>query len=183
MAIVAIVSAAGLIWIARYDPFAAGSFGFAPRVERAKEINVTWMSAPAGARIYRIPGRLASRFTYRVSVTNEGSRSVVIESMGLPPDEQRSDAATIVPIGVVPDLLLPGKAAEEPFHAFDLPPGGEAAVTMEVRLRNCSISKDSKLSFGPLPITFSVFGIGRHSELTPDVQIEIVGPGPCDTGT
>ena len=81
-----------------------------------------------------------------------------------------------------PDLEVGGNttAGFEPFQTFDLPPGHEAGIDMEVRLaRDLCLSSSgggqTSLSWWFEPIEFQVYGLTRHTNVETGTEIRLVG--------
>jgi hypothetical protein len=173
------IAAAGT-WIARYDPLAPGSFGYAPpKGVRAQVIDVSYALGDV-PRIFRIPAATGMTFRYPFSIWNDGPVSVTIDDIGT--FGTHSDfIVTRRPVRVQVDPHEgPTGSPWIAFHPFTLAPEHEAAIEMEAAVHRGCIDPGSSMSLVSEDVTYSVFGVTRHVDFTPDVAIVLIGtPASC----
>ncbi|MEP7059910.1 MAG: hypothetical protein ABI828_04200, partial [Actinomycetota bacterium] len=116
-------------------------------------------------------------FTYRFDISNEGPVPITVTSIGASPAEQDGTGiTTTLPVRMQKDLSAPAsiRPGWEPFRPFGLAPDQETAIEMQVVMHRCP-PRGSSPSWGREPVTFTVFGITRHVDFQPNVQIELLG--------
>jgi hypothetical protein len=89
---------------------------------------------------------------------------------------------TRYPVRVVPDVWKPGYQGLppfEPWRPFRLAAGGEAVIEMEATQERGCIERNASLGWNSEPVGFSVFGIPRQTDFTPNVEVRFVGTEPC----
>jgi hypothetical protein len=169
---------AGVSWIARYDPLARGSIGYAPPAGvDAKVVDVSYAIADAPL-IFRIPAVTGMTFRYRFSIRNDGPVAITIRDVGIPV-ERTGNVVNRHPVRVMTNAYAtPTGSPWIAFQPFTLAPGQEGAIEMEATLHGCV---EDMLGWGDEEMTYTVFGISRHVMFVPDVELTLVGgPGsPC----
>jgi hypothetical protein len=170
LAVVLALVASGT-WLARYDPLAWGSEGYAPPAGvHAKVIDVSW-ALPGTPRIFRIPAVSGMSLRYRFSITNDGPVPVTIDDVGTS-EVHSNQFVTRRPVRVMLDrYATPTGSPWISFRPFTLAPQQEAAIEMEATMHGGCLSPSTSISWGTEEITYSVFGITRHSDFTPNVEV------------
>lgn len=165
---------AGGTWVARYDPLATGSIGYAaPAGLGAKVVDVSW-ALPNPPLIYRIPAVTGMTFDYRFSIRNDGPVSITIKDVGIPA-ERSGNVVNRHPVRVMANAYAgPTGSPWIGFRPITLAPGQEGAIEMQATFQGCLPSLD-KLSWSDEEMKYSVLGITRHETFTPDIVIVLVG--------
>ena len=174
-----------IAWIANVEPLAPGSAIFGPAGVR---ITVPSPAPTVGSvdvdafgttgMVLEIPVRPEMRFTYLVSIRNDGPVSVEISDVG-----QRSPLGELDRhvVAFQEDRATTPDRKLVPFHPFTLVPGEEATLRMEVRITgSMCLTEDSHTSWWWEPVTFRVlgfFGFTRHADIDTQTEIRLVGDG------
>ena len=136
--------------------------------------------------VLEIPARPDMRFTYLISIRNDGSVPIQIRRVGDEPGYGRTSpprhaVAMKMDPGAGPGIVDRGF---QPFHPFTLKPGAEAGLEMAVAIDgNPCLTKRSYASWSWEPVTFRVFGsLGptRHMDVPTNTEIRLVGDGHTD---
>src|SRR5262249_54847035 len=166
-ALITAAAAIALIWVANVEPLVRGSTTFAivdPGLRvRAHDIDGLGVSG----KVQDIPARPNMVFTYRISVRNDGPVPVTITSGG---ESHPGDIVTRHVVAFRPNLYAGGSTSEgfETFHPFDIAPGQEAGIEIEVRTSSDICLSDTGegqtyLSWFTEPITYRILAIPRHA--------------------
>jgi hypothetical protein len=179
-----VVSALGIAsaMVANYQPIIPGGLRWpAPTGVAARVVPQTWLGAPSGARVFRIPARKGLTFTYRYHVYNQGSVPITVTSIGLPTSAQRGEGLTreVARVRVdrweaeAPPL---GGGRWVPFQPFTLQGRQGVSVQEKVIVQSalgCEVRWNTQW------FSFKVFGLHRSDLVTLPVQINLVGSPNC----
>lgn len=181
----AVVLAVGIAWIANIEPLGPGSTTFGPKGIRvytpsppprvtARSVN----ALGASGTVLRIPATPGMRFTYQVTIRNDGSVPVEIIDVG-----SGSEPGQITRHIVAAQPDTPGGALEnvELFRAFTLSPNQEAGLVIEVTVADdACVTSRGVISLWPEPVSFRVFGFSlfaRSQDVATRTEIQLVGHG------
>jgi hypothetical protein len=171
--LVGVLTAAGA-WLANAEPLGTGSFGFGV----ADSLHATYrdIDAPGvSGRVIRIPAAPGLVFRYRFTVTNAGSLPVTITDAG---SRAQPSAVSRSVVAMKPNMSVGGAVAEGfvPFHPFQLGPGQQSGLEMEVRLADdYCFAPGTSLSWYQEPISFRLLGIDRRADVGTGTEIELTG--------
>jgi len=177
----------GSLWVSNVEPLGRGSTGLGPASVHVSEPSppptVTSRFVDAlgvSGIVLRIPVSTGMRFTYEVTIRNDGSVPVQIVDVG---SGDEVGQVTRHVVGFQPDH--PGGELDnvQPFRPFTMSPGEEAGLVMEVRVADdrCATEDGTGTSWFWEPVTFRVFGFPmpeRHQDVETGTEIELVGQGP-----
>ena len=169
--LLAVVS--GAAWISNVEPLGRGSFGSGiqdPRVQ-ASERSVDAFGV--SGLINTVKVEKGTTFTYLVSIRNDGPVPVTIEDIGM-----RGGAITTRVVAVNPHPYENGGPARGfiPFGAFRLDPHEDAIIEMEAQVgANACVEGRGFSSWFQEPITYTIFGITRHSSVETGTEIRLGG--------
>jgi hypothetical protein len=171
--LVGVLTAAGA-WLANAEPLGTGSFGFG--VADSRHATYSDIDAlGASGRVIRIPAAPGLAFRYRFTVANTGPLPVTITDAG---SRTQPFAVNTFVVAMKPDMSVGGAVAAGfvPFHPFQLRPGQQSGLEMEVRLAAdyCS-DRGTFLSWYQEPISFRLLGIDRRADVETGVEIELIG--------
>ena len=171
--LVGVLTAAGA-WLVNAEPLGTGSFGFGV----ADSLHATYSDIDAlgvSGRVIRIPAAPGLVFRYRFTVANAGSLPVSITDAG---SRAQPSAVRTSVVAMKPNMSVGGAVAEGfvPFHPFQLDPGQQSGLEMEVRLADdyCSAT-GTFLSWYQEPISFRLLGINRRANVESGTEIELTG--------
>jgi hypothetical protein len=168
----------GSIWIANDVPIEQGSFGFGTLRSDVRQIDID--SFDISGVVFEVPVGREARFRYRFSIRNDGPFAVTIRQIGDTGPWGGDSRLGRRAVGVVADAYAGTASPFERWHAFSLPPGGEALIEMEASYRGRCIDRDSSISWNVEPMTFSILGITREDFVPVGVEVRFVGTG-CRT--
>jgi hypothetical protein len=169
--LLAVVS--GSVWISNVEPLGRGSFGSGiqdPRVQ-ASERSVDALGV--SGLINTVKVEKGTTFTYLVSMRNDGLVPVTIEDIGM-----GGGAITTRVVAVNPHPYENGGPSRgfTPFAAFRLDPEQEAIIEMEAQVgANACVEGRGSTSWFQEPVTYTIFGITRHSSVETGTEIRLVG--------
>jgi len=174
----------GAIWVSNVEPLGPGSIGFGPQAVHITTPlpapNLTSFDVDAfgvSGMVLEIPARPDMRFTYLVSIRNDGSLPVQVVDAGI---GSRTDQVSRHVIAMKLDLERAGSVESGfvPFQPFTLAPGGEAGLQMEVRVSSLAcMAKGGYASWSSEPVTYRILGLTRHSEVDTGTEIRLIGDG------
>jgi hypothetical protein len=171
--LVGVLTAAGA-WLVNAEPLGTGSFGFGV----ADSLHATYGDIDAlgvSGRVIRIPAAPGLVFRYRFTVTNAGSLPVTINDAG---SRAQPSAVSRSVVAMKPNMSVGGAVAEGfvPFHPFQLGPGQQSGLEMEVRLADdYCFAPGTSLSWYQEPISFRLLGIDRRADVGTGTEIELTG--------
>jgi hypothetical protein len=114
-------------------------------------------------------------FRYRFSIRNEGPIRVTITDAGHRPQGFMISRRVV---GMNPDINRPGDATRNfvPFQPFDLAPGVEAGLEIEVRLASdaCLVPRSS-MFWSTEPIAYRVLGLPMSTRVETGTEIRLIG--------
>jgi hypothetical protein len=179
-----VISALGIAWalVANYQPIVPGGTRWrAPTGVGATVIPQTWLDAPAGARVFRIPAKKGLSFTYRYHVYNQGPVPITVTSIGLPISVQRADVVTrdvarVKVDGGAGGAPILGGGRWVPFQPFTL--HGRQGVSVEERAVETAVI-DCLTRWNTERFSYKVFGLPRSDWVTLPVQINLIGSPDC----
>ena len=185
--VLAIFAAVGMAWIANIEPLGPGSTTFGPSSIHVStpspgpRIAARFVDAlGASGTVIRIPVTPGMRFTYQVTIRNEGSVPVEIIDVrsGSTPGQ-----ITRHIVAAQPDTLGGALKNIEPFRPFTLSPGHEAGLVIEVIVADdaCVTEPGTTFSWWLEPVSFRVFGFPwfeRFQDVETRTEIALVGHGP-----
>ena len=183
----AVVLAIGMAWIANIEPLGPGSTTVGPSGIRFSSPSPPPRIAArsvdalgASGTVLRIPVTPGMRFTYQVTIRNDGIVPVEIIDV-----RSGSEPGQITRHIVAAQPNTRGGTLEnvEPFRPFTLSPGHEAGLVIEVRVADdaCVTELGAEFSWWFEPVSFRVFGFplfARTQDVETRTQIELVGRGP-----
>ena len=175
LALLAIV--AGVVWVSNVEPLGPGSSAFAigdPRVEASERpIDAFDVSGVVDT----VKAEKGSTFRYVVSIRNDGPVAVTIKAVG-------GDGGAISRRAVAVNLHpYENGSVFGPFAPFKLGRGEEAFIQMEVRVsEDGCIEGRGFVGWYAEPITYSIFGITRHSFVETRTEIRVEGKHRTATG-
>jgi hypothetical protein len=171
--LVGVLTAAGA-WLANAQPLGTGSFDFGV----ADSLHATYRDIDAlgvSGRVIRIPAAPGLVFRYRFTVTNARSLPVTITDAG---SRAQPSAVSRSVVAMKPNMSVGGAVAEGfvPFHPFQLGPGQQSGLEMEVRLADdYCFAPGTSLSWYQEPISFRLLGIDRRADVGTGTEIELTG--------
>ena len=161
------------IWVSNVEPLGRGSFGSGiqdPRVQ-ASERSVDAFGV--SGLIDTVKVQKGTTFTYRVSIRNDGPVPVMIKDIGM-----RGGAITTRVVAVNLHPYENGGPARGfiPFAGFRLDPHEDAIIEMQTQVgANACVEGRGSSSWFQEPITYTIFGITRHSSVETGTEIRLVG--------
>ena len=178
---------ATIAWIANVEPLGPGSVMYGPASVRISVpqpapsvtgFDVNALGVTGG--VIEIPARPEMRFTYLVSIRNDGPVAIRIMDVGqgVPPAQ-----VTRRIVAFDPDRGTSASTAFVPFSPFTLAPGEEAGLRMEVRVQGFCMTRRGYASWSSEPVSFRVLGFfafSRHTDVNTGTEIRIVGDGHTD---
>lgn len=175
--LLAVVS--GAVLVSNVEPLERGSIGYAV-LDPHLEVHGYFVDAlGVSGRVEKISAQPGLVLRYRFSIRNGGPIAVTITGAGA--DEPGLVVERRI-VAMKPDLDVGRNtsAGFEPFQTFDLPPGDEAGIEMEVRLAedlclSSSRGGQTSLSWWFEPIEFQVYGFTRHTSVETGTEIRLVG--------
>lgn len=179
VALLVAATTAGAVWIANIEPLRRGSTGFSITDPAAHARGSSIEGLGVSGRIEEIPASLGLTFRYLISIRNDGPLPVRILDAGDPPGDSGLIALHLV--GAIPDLYAGGakRTVGEgvgPFQPFDLAPGTEAGLQLEVRVNQGGcLSPGSYAAWYQVPVTYRLLGITRHAEVDTGIEVRIAG--------
>lgn len=171
------IIAAGVIavWVTNVEPFATGSEGYGvndPQLH-ATIRHIDAMGVTGTVQTVRMHPEMT--FRYRFSIRNDGPLPVTILDAGRGTD---GDMVQSHLVAARPDLSPPPGPSDgfEKFAPFAIPAGGQAALAMEVRVSDhpCYAPR-TVTSWYTEPVTFSIYGITRHTDVPTGTEIRLEG--------
>jgi hypothetical protein len=168
------------IWVSNVEPLGRGSFGSGiqdPRVQ-ASERSVDAFGV--SGLINTVKVQKGTTFTYLVSIRNDGPVPVTIKDIGM-----RGGAITtrVVAVNLLPYQNGGPARGFIPFAAFRLDPHEDAIIEMEAQVgANACVEGRGFSSWFQEPITYTIFGITRHSSVETGTEIRLVGTTEGRTG-
>lgn len=185
--ILAIAATVGGVWLANVEPLGRGSTILGPASVRfsspshpprvsARNVDAFGVSGT----VLRIPASAGMRFTYQVTIRNDGKVPVEITDVG---SGSEGDLVMRRVVAAQPDHQGGSLDDPEPFRPFTLPPGQEAGLVIEVRVADdaCVTEPGSTTGWWSEPVTFRVFGFAwfeRSQDVETGTQVALVGRGP-----
>jgi hypothetical protein len=178
-ALITVAAAIALAWVANVEPLVRGSttFAIADRGLRVRAHDIDGLGV--SGMVQDVAARPGMVFTYRISVRNQGAVPVTITSVG---ESRPGDMVTRRVVAFRPNLYTGGSTSEgfEAFHPFEIAPGEEAGIDIEVRTSSDLCLSDTGegqtyLSWFTEPITYRIFGITRHAVIDTGNEIRLIG--------
>jgi len=120
-------------------------------------------------------------FDYQISIRNDGTLPVTIRNVG---EASGQIARSVVAMNLYP-YVNPGAAPDVyvPFAPFRLRSGQEARIELEVHVSDVACVQPGMISgWSQEPITYSIFGITRHSYVETRTEIRLEGKDERVTG-
>jgi uncharacterized repeat protein (TIGR01451 family) len=188
-AFIAVAAAIAVAWVANVEPLVRGSttYGIADPALRVRTHDIDGLGA--SGMVEDVAARPGTGFTYRISVRNDGPVPVTVTSVG---ESRPGDVVTRRVVAFKPNPYTGGSTSEgfETFHPFEIAPGAEAGIEIEVRTSSDLCLSDTGdgqtyLSWFTEPITYRILGITRHAVINTGNEIRLIGTeatsGPsCD---
>jgi hypothetical protein len=135
--LIAVAAAIALAWVANVEPLVRGSttYRIADPALRVRTHDIDGLGV--SGMVEDVAARPSMRFTYRLSVRNDGPVPVTVTSVG---ESRPGDVVTRRVVAFRPNLYTGGSTSEgfQTFHPFEIAPGAEAG---------------SRSRFGPHPIS------------------------------
>jgi hypothetical protein len=169
--LVAVVS--GTAWVVNVEPLGRGSFGSAIRDPRVKASEHQVDAFGVSGLINTVRVEKGTTFTYLVSIRNDGPVPVTIKDIGM-----KDEAITTRVVAVNPHPYENGGPSRglRPFAAFRLDPEQDAIIEMEAQVgANACVEGPGFASWFQEPVTYTIFGITRHSSVETGTEIRLVG--------
>jgi hypothetical protein len=163
----------GAVWVSNVEPLGRGSFGSAIRDPRVKASVHQVDAFGVSGLISTVRVEKGTIFGYQVSIRNDGPVPVTIKYIGM-----RGGAITtrVVAVNLHPYENGGPSRGFMPFAAFRLDPEQEAVIEMEAQVAaNSCMEGPGYTSWFQEPITYSIFGITRHSFVETGTEIRLVG--------
>lgn len=189
MTLLVIAGAVAGAWMANVEPLGPGSVNYGKfDVRISSPVPPPTVSSfdvdafGAWGTVVEVPARSDLRFSYHVSIRNDGSVPIQVRSVG---DGRDGGQTSRYAVGMKLDLTH-GRMdlGFVPFAPFVLEPGEEAAVEMlVVVVGDPCLSVGSWTSWSWEPVTFRLLGpLGptRHMDAPTSTEIRIVGDGHTD---
>jgi len=166
--------AATLAWLVNVEPLGYGSSTFAVRDPRARATMGSVDAFDVTGQVATVPMKRGLVFHYDVSIRNDGPLSVTIVDVGSPSDLMTPRQV----VAMKPDLYEGGSVSDGyvPFEPFDLPPGQEAGLRMEVRITQAACyAPGGYASWYREPVTYRIAGITRHADVETRLEVRLAG--------
>jgi hypothetical protein len=175
LAEIVLASAAFLAWVMNEEPLARGSSVLSvsdPRVD----VTVRHVDAfGSTGMINTVPIQRGTVFRYTITIRNDGRVPITILDAGWPSDEMLPRHV----VAMKPDLYADGGRVDTGFVAFEpfeLRPGVEAGLRMEVRVtEEACYDPGGSASWFSEPITYRILGITRHSDVETGLELRLRG--------
>ena len=180
----AIALITGLAWVVNVEPLTQGHMGSPirdPRVESSSRFVDAFGMSGLVNTVRVDPG---TTFRYDVTIWNDGLLPVRIESIGDGEDGPLSRLA----VAYAANPYAGGNPrSTAPFSPFRLDPDEGAFIEMEVQVAaDACLQRDIVASWYWEPVTYSIFGITRNSDVETGTEIRVEGkdgPTPgCSAG-
>lgn len=169
--LLAVVS--GAVWVSNVEPLGRGSFGSAIRDPRVKASEHQVDAFGVSGLINTVSVEKGTTFTYLVSIRNDGPVPVTIKDIGM-----KGGAITTRVVAMNPFPYENGGPSRGfvPFTAFRLDPEQDAIIEMEAQVgANACVEGRGSTSWFQEPVTYTIFGITRHSSVETGTEIRLVG--------
>ena len=175
LALLAIV--AGVVWVSNVEPLGPGSSAFAIRDPRVEASERPIDAFDVSGVVDTVKAEKGSTFRYVVSIRNDGPVAVTIKAVG-------GDGGAISRRAVAVNLHpYENGSVFGPFAPFKLGRGEEAFIQMEVRVsEDGCIEGRGFVGWYAEPITYTIFGITRHSFVETGTEIRLGGARRTPTG-
>jgi len=163
----------GIAWVSNVEPLGRGSFESAIQDPRANASERNVDAFGVSGLINTVKVGKGTTFTYQVSIRNDGPIPVTIKDIGM-----RGAAVTTRVVAVNSHPYQNGGPSRGfmPFAAFRLDPAQEAFIEMGADVAaNACVEGPGYTSWFQEPITYTIFGITRHSlvETGTEIRIEV----------
>jgi hypothetical protein len=168
-----IVVVGGIVWVSNIEPLGRGSFGSAIRDPRVQASEHHVLAFGVIGLINTVKVEKGTTFTYLVSIRNNGPVPVTIKDISM-----KGRAITTQVVAVNPHPYENGGPSRGliPFAAFRLDPDQEAIIEMEVQVgTDACVEGPGFTSWFQEPVTYTIFGITRHSFVETGTEIRLVG--------
>ena len=156
------------------EPLGRGSFGSGIQDPRAKASERYVDAFDVSGVINTVKVEAGTTFLYKVSIRNDSFLPVTITDIG--PQNGGDISRHVVAVNL--HLYENGgpSAGWTPFAPFRLDPGQEAGIEMEAQVGpNACVGGPGFASWFQEPITYTIFGITRHSLVETGTEIQLVG--------
>ena len=136
--------------------------------------------------VYRVRGEPGEPFEYSFTLHNVGPEAVTIERI-VPPYADPGFATPVIYTGTrLAETAGPGRGSDLEvsrsrgvwFRPFNLGPDQFRAVEIENTFANCTWRGSDMMQFFGIQVTYRVFGVTRHTTITPGYSIEYAA-GSC----
>jgi hypothetical protein len=167
------------VWVSNVEPLGRGSFGSGIQDPRVKASARYVDAFGASGLINTIKVEKGTTFTYQVSIGNRSLVPVTIEDVGM---TEAAVTTRVVAVNTHPYENGGPSRGFVPFTAFRLDPKQEAIIEIEVRVGQDGCTGSSgNLYWFTEPVTYSIFGITRHSyvETGTEIRLEWIQGRPC----
>jgi len=166
---VALLLAAGLVWVVRAAPLEAGSYFFCGRYEVSDQGKTCLVEYHEGRD-----------FLWAFSIRNGGPVGVTITGVVAP------EAKVLRPAEL---LMWPRNGVEAfdesafaPFEPFDLPAGQERVLAYVSRFGRCEDAGEAPPAIGRVEVRFRMLGVPRGQETGLLRSLEVASPVGCTGG-
>jgi len=169
--LLAVVS--GAVWVSNVEPLGRGSFGSGIQDPRVKASQSYVDAFGISGLINTVRVEKGTTFTYLVSIRNDGPVPVTIKDIGV-----KGGAITTRVVAMNPHPYENGGPSRGfiPFTAFRLDPEQDAIIEMEAQVgANACVEGRGFSSWFQEPVTYTIFGITRHSSVETGTEIRVVG--------
>ena len=173
VALLLLVVAGGIVWVSNVEPLGRGSFGSAIRDPRVQASERQVDAFGVIGLINTVKVEKGTTFTYLVSIRDNGLVPVTIKDIGM-----KGGAITTRVVAMNPYPYENGGPSRgfQPFTAFRLDPEQEAIIEMEVQIgADACVEGPGFTSWFQEPVTYTIFGITRHSFVQTGTEIRVVG--------
>jgi hypothetical protein len=171
----------GIVWVSNVDPLGPGSGTFAIRDPRVHATSHLVDAFGVFGLVQTVSVEPGATFDYQISVRNDGAVPVTVLNVGEAGGQisRRAVAMNLYPYvnpHAAPDRYVP-------FAPFRLGSGQEARIELEVNVSDeACVQPDVINAWSQELMTYSIFGITRHSLVDTRTEIRVEGKNKTVTG-
>jgi hypothetical protein len=174
-ALILVLVSGALSWVTNVEPFARGSLAYGISDPSVHVVRRNVDALGVSGSVQTVEMRRGMRFAYRFSIRNAADVPVTIVDVGT---HDGNGDIVVRPLRANTEPLIDQRLTGGfgPFEPFQLAPGAEAAIAVEVHVgADACYASNTFAGIWELPVTYRIFGVTRHSWVDTGTEVRLAG--------